>query len=121
MQHMRAAGDAQCAPFAPLSRSLVGWPDGLDCGTDRHACSKRDDVWPWLPPADREHSLCSVSFAYAEEYLVDVKFVCDRIGTVLFDHLVGAGGQHRRHFEAERFYPPETSSLLIGKLKRLAP
>src|SRR5215831_5568576 len=46
MQHMRAAGDAQCAPFAPLRRSLDGWPDGLDCCTDRHACSKRDDVWP---------------------------------------------------------------------------
>src|SRR6516164_7912875 len=27
----------------------------------------------------------------------------------------------RRHGEAERFYSPETSSLLIGKLKRLAP
>src|SRR5262249_51427928 len=56
MQHMRAAGDAQCTAFALLCRSLVGWPDGLDCGTDRHACSKRDDVWPRLPPADREHS-----------------------------------------------------------------
>src|SRR5262245_14957639 len=46
MQHMRATGDAQCAPFAPLRRSLARWPDGLDCCTDRHACSKRDDVWP---------------------------------------------------------------------------
>jgi hypothetical protein len=94
---MRAAGDAQCTPFALLCHSLVGWPEGLDCGTDRHACSKRDDVWPRLPPADREHSLCSVFFAYAEEYLVDVKFVCDRIGTILFDHLVGAGKQWRHY------------------------
>jgi hypothetical protein len=88
MQHMRAAGDAQCTPFASLCRSLVGWPDGLDCGTDRHACSKRDDA-----PVDRERSLCSVFLAYAEEYRVDVKFVCDWIGTILFDHLVGAGQQ----------------------------
>src|SRR6516164_7964427 len=90
MQHVRAAGDAQCTPFASLCRSLVGWPDGLDCGTDRHACSKRDDA-----PVDRERSLCSVFLAYAEEYRADVKFVCDRIGTILFDHLVGAG-QHWR-------------------------
>ena len=34
-----------------------------------------------------------VFVAYAEEYLVDVKFVRDRIGTVLFDHLVDAGGR----------------------------
>jgi hypothetical protein len=92
MQHMRAAGDAQCTPFASLCRSLVGWPDGLDCGTDRHACSKRDDA-----PVDRERSLCSVFLAYAEEYRVDVKFVCDRIGTILFDHLVGAGKQWRHY------------------------
>ena len=39
----------------------------------------------------------------------------------LFNHLVGAREQRCRDFEAERFYPPETSSLLIGKLKRLAP
>jgi hypothetical protein len=35
-------------------------------------------------------------FGYAEEYLVDVKFVRDRIGTVLFDHLVGAPKQRER-------------------------
>src|SRR5262249_39756413 len=52
-------------------------------------------VAPW--------TLCSVFFGYAEEYLVNVKFVRDRIGTVLLDHLVGAGEQ-RRHIE------PETSS-----------
>jgi hypothetical protein len=101
MQHMRAAGDAQCAPFAPLRRSLVGWPDGLDCCTDRHACSKQDDVWP-------SASLCSVFYAYAEEYLVDVKFVRERIGTVLFDYLVGAGERHRRRvafgLEVERCF-----------------
>src|SRR5262249_57713716 len=38
-----------------------------------------------------ERSLCSVFLAYAEEYRIDVKFVCDRIGTILFDHLVGVG------------------------------
>jgi hypothetical protein len=102
MQHMRAAGDAQCTPFASLCRSLVGWPDGLDCRTDRHACSKRDDVWPRFPPVDRERTLCSVFFAYAEEYLVDVKFVCDRIGTILFDHLVGEREQPVRNLEANR-------------------
>src|SRR5262249_29547078 len=102
MQHMRAAGDAQCTPFASLCRSLVGWPDGLDCRTDRHACSKRDDVWPRLPPVDRERSLCSVFFAYAEEYRVDVKFVCDRIGTILLDHLVGGGGRRGGDLGAER-------------------
>src|SRR5262249_60183558 len=62
MQHVRAAGDAQCTPFASLCRRLVGWPDGLDCGIDRHTCSKRDDVWSRLPPVAREHS-CSGLFS----------------------------------------------------------
>src|SRR5262249_53946282 len=101
MQHMGAAGDAQCPPFASLCCSLVGWPGGLDCGTERHGCSKRDAVWPRLPAVDRGRTVCSVFVAYAEEYLVDVKFVRDRIGTVLFDHLVGAGEQGRWDFEAE--------------------
>jgi len=46
-----------------------------------------------VAPVGRESTLCSVFFGYAEEYLVDVKFVRDRIGTVSFDHLVGAGEQ----------------------------
>src|SRR5262245_61537073 len=62
MQHVRAAGDAQCTPFASLCRSLVGWPDGLDGSTDRHACSKRDDIWSRLPPVASEHS-CSGLFS----------------------------------------------------------
>jgi hypothetical protein len=70
---------------------------GINPATLRHC-----GAWPRLPPVDRERTLCSVSFAYAEEYLVDVKFVCDRIGTVLFDHLVGDGQQARWHVEAER-------------------
>jgi hypothetical protein len=90
MQHMRAAGDAQCTPFASLCRSLVGWPDGLDCSTDRHACSKRDAVWP--------SALFAQSFSVM---LVDVKFVRERIGTVLFDYLVGAGERHRRRVETQ--------------------
>src|SRR5262249_47962256 len=44
-----------------LCRSLVGWLDGLDCGTDRHACSKRDDVWFRLPPVNRERTLARSS------------------------------------------------------------
>ena len=48
-------------------------------------------------------TLCSVFVAYAEEYLVDVKFVRDPIGTALFDHLVGAGERCRWHTEAQRF------------------
>src|SRR5436189_281998 len=74
MQHMRATGDAQYAPFASLCHSLVGWPDGLDCCTDRHACSKRDDA----SVAAGGQWTHSFFFAYAEEYLVDVKFVRDR-------------------------------------------
>src|SRR5262249_54288224 len=112
MQHMGAAGDAQCSPFASLCRSLVGWPGGLDCGTERHACSNRDDVWPRLPPVDRGRTLSSVFVAYAEEYLVDVKFVRDRIGTVLFDDLVGAGERCRWHTEAQRFVGLEVDEQL---------
>ena len=90
MQDMRATGDAQCAPFVPLRRSLVGWPDGLDCCTDRHACSKRDDVRP------------SALFAQSSSVmLVDVKFVSEWIGTVLFDYLVGAGERHRQRVETQ--------------------
>jgi hypothetical protein len=60
---------------------------------------------PHSPRASSAEGGCgsgAISFAYAEEYLVDVKFVCDRIGTVLFDHLVGDGQQARWHVEAER-------------------
>jgi hypothetical protein len=46
-----------------------------------------------------ELTLWSVFFGYAEEYLVDVKFVRERIGTLLFDYLVGAGEWHRRRVE----------------------
>src|SRR5262249_40409998 len=113
MQHMRAAGDAQCTPFPSLCRSLVGWPDGLDCGTDRHACSKRDDA-----PVDRERSLCSVFLAYPEDYRVDVKFVCDRIGTILFDHLVGAGKQRGWDGETDRLGSLEVDhELELGRLQ----
>jgi hypothetical protein len=48
-----------------------------------------------VAPVGRERTLCSVFFGYAEKYLVDVKFVRDRIGTVLFDHLVGTDEQSR--------------------------
>ena len=44
-----------------------------------------------------ERTLCSVFFGV----LVDVKFVRERIGTVLFDYLVGAGERHRRRVETQ--------------------
>jgi hypothetical protein len=74
MQDMRATGDAQRAPFVSLCPSLVGGPDGLDCSTDYHACSNRDDFPPWLPRPDNKRMLGAAFFAYADEYLVDVKF-----------------------------------------------
>jgi hypothetical protein len=67
MQHMRAASDAQCAPFAMLCRSLVGWPNGLGCCTDRHVCSIQDDVWLRLLSVDKERTLCSAFFAHADD------------------------------------------------------
>ncbi|HKF12818.1 MAG TPA: hypothetical protein VKB89_29580 [Xanthobacteraceae bacterium] len=47
--------------------------------------------------------------AYAEEYIVDVRFACDRIGTVLFDHRLGARKDGRRYLKSEG-----QTMLLIG-------
>src|SRR5262245_11776271 len=102
MQHVRAAGDAQCTPFASLCRSLVGWPDGLDCGIDRHACSKRDDVWPRLPLVDKERTLAPVFALMRRRILSMSSSFCDGIGTILFDHLVGEREQPVRNLEAKR-------------------
>ena len=44
--------------------------------------------------------------------VVDVKFVRERIGTVLFDYLVGAGERRRRHTEAQRFVGLEVDEQL---------
>src|SRR6266404_1719835 len=80
MQDMRATGDAQCAPFVSLCPSLVGGPDGLDCSTDCHACSNRDVFPPLLPRPDNKRMLGAAFFAYADEYLLDVKFGSPKVG-----------------------------------------
>src|SRR5262249_55034904 len=80
MQEMRTTGDAQYAPFVSLCPSLVGGPDGFDCSTDCHACSNRDDFPPRLPRPHNKCMLGAAFFAYADEYLVDVKFGSPKVG-----------------------------------------
>src|SRR5262249_50967109 len=80
MQEMRTTGDAQYAPFVSLCPSLVGGPDGFDCSTDCHACSNRDDLPPRLSRPHHKCMLGAAFFAYADEYLVDVKFGSPKAG-----------------------------------------
>src|SRR5215813_2422652 len=76
------------------------------------------ELYVQSPPVDRERSLCSVFLAYAEDYRVDVKFVCDRIGTILFDHLVGAGKQRGWDGETDRLGSLEVDhELELGRLQ----